>query len=99
MKTEYPRKWFKASELRLADIVMLNCKDGFGKGAIEIPQAYTCATVIRVTDTEVTFFRPYVQTADFSYTGGVIPYIGIERFSISRDSSPLHLVLMREELK
>ena len=46
--------------------------------------AYADATVKNVTNAVVTLFRPYVVTADFSYSGGVICYVGIEEFSVSR---------------
>lgn len=58
----------KGSELRLADVVRLNA------------EAFADAVVSNITDKEIFFFRPYATTADFSYTGGVIPYIGIEQF-------------------
>jgi hypothetical protein len=44
---------------------------------------YSTATVKKVGDTYITFFRPYVSTADFSYAGGVICYIGLEEFDAS----------------
>jgi hypothetical protein len=65
----------KAKDLALGDVVQLS--DG----------PYSCATVKKVGEDEVTFFRPYVQTADFSYTGGVPCYIGIEEFSVYRGDS------------
>ena len=42
--------------------------------------SFDSMTVINKTDEIVKFFRPYVSLADFTYTGGVIPYIGIEQF-------------------
>lgn len=62
----------KLSELTLGDKVKLF--DG----------PYGFATVRQVKDGEVTFFRPYVATGDFSYTGGVICTIGIEEFKTNR---------------
>lgn len=53
-------------DLNLADIVRLF--DG----------PYGFATVKQITTDVVVFFRPYVLTQDFSYTGGVICSIGIE---------------------
>ncbi len=45
---------------------------------------YEDATVYRINkDGSVQVWRPYVTTADFSYTGGVIPYLGIEDFALS----------------
>ncbi len=46
---------------------------------------YMTATVKQIRDDgTVTFFRPYVHTSNFSYTGGVICTIGIEEFSTNR---------------
>ena len=56
----------KIRDLKLADVV------GLG----EYP--FSDAVVKQIKDGCVTVFRPYAITADFSYTGGVIPYIGIE---------------------
>jgi len=65
----------KASELNLGDTVRLF--DG----------AFGDAVVQQITDEGVTFFRPYATTADFSYTGGAIPYIGIEtRHTVSLET-------------
>jgi len=58
----------KYSDLKLRDIVDLESGD------------YSIATVIQITDRGIKFFRPYVMTSDFSYTAGVIPYIGFEEF-------------------
>ena len=41
-------------------------------------------TVKMLTDDSVTFFRPYTHTGDFSYTGGVICYVGIETWTEQR---------------
>lgn len=57
--------------------------------------AYSDATVIDITDKEITLFRPYVQVSDFTYTGGLIPYIGIEKFNVWRDSDTEVLLLHR----
>lgn len=74
-----------AKDLRLADVVKL--LDG----------PFGTAVVTKVGETEVTFFRPYATTADFSYTGGVIPYIGIEQFSRPRNGEHYE-VFQRKEL-
>ena len=66
-------------ELQLADVVR--------NGLINV-FAFDVMTVKKITLTEVTFFRPYVQTADFSFVdksgngSQVICYIGIEEFSV-----------------
>lgn len=39
------------------------------------------AVVNQIANGSVHFFRPYAMTEDFSYTGGVIPFIGIETFT------------------
>ena len=63
-------------KLNLGDVVRL---DG--------QSPYDCATVKQLTAYEVTLFRPYVSTADFSYSGGVVCYIGIEEFKASRSGT------------
>ena len=64
----------KVSQLGLGDVVDLGLT------------VYSFATVCKVEDNGwVHLHRPYIQTADFSYTGGVITYIGQENFSLSPD--------------
>jgi len=58
--------------LGLGDVVRIS-----GHGAFED------ATVKKLNaDGSVQVVRPYIQTADFSYTGGVITYIGLEDFAM-----------------
>jgi hypothetical protein len=76
-----------ANELKLADTVIL---DGLAP--------WRSAIVKKITESEVHLFRPYGTTADFSYTGGVICYVGIEEFSIPRDARPVEVVA-RKDLK
>ncbi len=59
-------------ELQLRDVVKVY--DG--------NEGYHTATVIRITDEEVTLFRPYVHTTDFESTAGVIPYMGFEQYTL-----------------
>ena len=64
----------KARELTLGAIVRL-----------QEHQEYMDATVKNIEDDDgeylkVTFFRPYVTIGDFSHTGGISCYIGIEEF-------------------
>jgi len=55
---------------------------------------YNTGTVCKVNDDgTVDVFRPYTHTADFSYTGGVICYVGIETVN---GCNPLHLTLLRK---
>lgn len=48
--------------------------------------AYTVSTVIDKRNQQIKLFRPFVHTSDFEYTGGVIPYIGIEEYWVPDDS-------------
>ena len=68
-------------DLRLGDVVRL------------YDDAYADATVKNVTNAVVTLFRPYVVTADFSYSGGVICYVGIEEIHTSINTT---FVLVRK---
>jgi len=63
----------KMQDLELGDTVT---RKEEGQGITK----YSHMTVRNKTDKEITFFRPYVVSEDFSYTGGVICYIGIEEF-------------------
>jgi len=80
------RKKVKACDLKLADVIQT--------GAWE----YCTATVHRVTDGYVHLIRPYIHTADFSCTSGVITYIGFEQYSIHRNDNEYY-VHSRKELK
>ncbi len=64
----------KGTELRLADVVNLDFVTG-----------YDTATIKNITEDGITLFRPYVHTADFSYTSGVICYLGFEEWTIPHD--------------
>jgi hypothetical protein len=77
----------QAKDLRLADVVQIK---GFGP--------WNHAIVKQVTDTQVHLFRPYGSTADFSYTRGVICYVGIEEYSVPRNELEW-TVLDRKDLK
>lgn len=80
-----PRK-VKLSELQLGDIVDTQ----FGE--------YSYATVRQIKDNIVTFVRPYIHTDDFSYTGGVLWYIGIEEFTdFAMDGGTKSIVLVRRK--
>lgn len=81
-----PRR-LKADELRLADTVDL----GFSP--------WGWAIVKQIKDGTVELFRPYGTTADFSCTGGVTCYTGIEDITFSLDSARDFLVVERKELK
>jgi len=62
--------------------------------------AFDTCIVEQIKDGKVKLFRPYGTTADFSYTGGVICYIGIEQYELSIDHSTMqYLLLERQKLK
>lgn len=70
----------KASELQLGDVVSLFPNSPF-----------STAIVKQIKDGYATLFRPYGTTADFSYTGGVITYIGIEEYEVVMDDRTITL--------
>ena len=83
-------KTIKMSEIQLADKVTSEISAGTG---------FEGCVVIKITDKTVTLFRPYATTADFSYTGGVIPYIGIEQYEVERNSDIKWTLWSRKELR
>lgn len=78
----------KGSELNLGDIVKV----------WDNSDPYSFATVKQIEKDTVTLFRPYVATADFSCTGGVICYVGIEEFKAWK-SQEFELVKRGPKLK
>jgi hypothetical protein len=71
-----------AKDLNLGDIVRLR--------GVELP--YSSMTVYNKTkDGTCHVRRPYIQTEDFSYTGGVLNYIGLEDFTLSPETTVLLL--------
>ncbi len=91
MKREYcfPPLELGVRDLRLADVVTM-------KGAVSV---FAASVVKQITETEITLFRPYVHTDDFSYCGGVICYIGVENYKVGLDSTALFMVHQRQELR
>jgi len=73
------------SELRMGDVVDLGFSDG-----------YSFATVKQIADDSIHFFRPYVHTADHTYTGGIHCYIGIENFSVWRFKETTYRLVSRK---
>ena len=65
----------KAKDLQYGDIV--RTFDG----------AYSAATVIKIDANQVTLFRPYVHTSRMITTGGLIPYLGHEKYSLDINST------------
>ena len=59
------------ASLGLGDVIQLDLED------------YSFATVRKINpDGSVQVVRPYIHCADFSYTGGVMTYIGQEDFAL-----------------
>lgn len=72
-----------AKDLKLGDVVRLH----------DYNSAFSDCTVINIENGAITLFRPYVHLADFTYTGGVIPYVGFEKFVVLLNS-PSEYVLI-----
>lgn len=79
-------------------------KQVFGLGDVvrlkaDSENTYSHCTVCKVNqDGTVNLFRPYTHTADFSYTGGVICYVGIENID-SVNTERLNLIRKGPSLK
>ncbi len=56
---------------------------------------YGWGTVIEVTENEVVVVRPYVHTADFTTTSGLMSYLGQETVRLYRDSDRVFTVVFR----
>ena len=74
----------KTSELQLADEVT---RDGT-EGTVVVKQ---------IDEKGVHFFRTYPHTADFSYTGGVICYVGFEEWIEEDDRQNACWTLIRRK--
>lgn len=81
------RQKTKIKNLKLADQVRLG----------DYP--FADAVVRQIKDGKITLFRPYATTADFSYTGGVIPFIGIEEVILFQEDDREVEVLGSKDLK
>lgn len=76
---------YHMQNVSLGDIVELSCIS---------TAPYRHCTVSKLNeDGTVNLFRPYVHTSDFSYTGGVICYVGIENID---SVNPAHLTLIEK---
>jgi len=77
----------KNSELQLADQVIKE-------------NLYGICTVKQIRDGQISFFRPYTHTSDFSSTAGVICYVGVEEWSEGIDDNRSDWTLLtRKEVK
>lgn len=90
MGTTYPRTMIKARDLQLGDVLNI--------GSLGTAAWHT-AIVNRIEGENIHLFRPYGTHADFSYTGGVICYVGIEQYTIPRMSDVEYYVHERCDLK
>lgn len=73
----------KIDQLQLGDKVRI---PGYGE--------FMDGVVSQITDSDVTVLRPYMVSEDFSYTGGVICYTGLETISYQK-SSDARLIVLR----
>lgn len=83
----------KTNELQLGDRIMrfLDSNEPDLEGGV--------TTVKQIADGNVSMFRPYTHTADFSSTGGVICYVGIEEYNVEVDRDIQWLLIQRVTLK
>lgn len=79
-------KRIKIADLQLGDIIRLDGTEG-----------YKDCTVHKIEGRDVHVTRPYVHTADFTYTGGVITYLGEEKFSLYANDSGTVVLLARRD--
>lgn len=83
----FPRT-IKASQLQIGDTIQL-----------DLPE-WNSAIVKNIdADGRIQLFRPYGTTADFTYTGGVICYIGIEEYYRAPDANVMFTLLSRRKLR
>ena len=47
---------------------------------------YSSFTVVKIDEDGIHVVRPYVHVGDFSYTGGVLHYLGTENFTLGPDT-------------
>lgn len=81
----------KAREMELGDVVMPLPKN------IDDIKPFD-SSIVRNIDKEsksVTLYRPHGTTADFTYIGGVLCYVGIEEYPIWLNSDVDYLLLDR----
>lgn len=71
-----------AKDLKLADTVQLGQERGWGT-----------ALVKQIKDGWITLFRPYGVTSDYSHSGGVSCYIGVEEFKVLADDLTVFTVV------
>ena len=80
--------------LKLGDFVVQQDSRG-----TVLDREFSTCIVTKVEEDQVKLFRPYGVTADFSYTGGVIPYMGAEDYWVEKERTILWKIYRRQELK
>lgn len=68
-------KIFLAKDLNLGDVVVLELIDTTERVAQQL-------TVVDKTKEQIKLFRPFVSLANFTYTGGVLHYLGFEYVTV-----------------
>ncbi len=89
MKIKLPRV-ITTSELQLGDTIRR-------VGHTMTP--WDTTVVVQIKDGMVHLWRPYGHLADFSHTGGVIPYVGFETYSVGQRDSDQWTLYERKELR
>ncbi len=87
------RTTIKNDQLQIADRVVSLYLDGQPDLELGVQ------TVKQVKDGTVTMFRPYTHTADFSSTGGVICYVGVEEYQMEVDTDRQWILISRTTLR
>lgn len=60
--------------LKVGDVIKIS--------SCETPYNHCTVKKVLPNDEGVILFRPYVHTSDFSYTGGIICYVGFEEYTL-----------------
>jgi hypothetical protein len=84
---QFPRE-VTIKELQIGDTIRVGLNADHG---------YHDCTVYNVEHGTVYVVRPYVHVSDFVTSGGVITYLGEEKFSMSVDSSAMVRLLSRRD--
>ena len=77
----------KQRELKLGDVV--KCFEG----------PWGTAIVEKVTETTVHLFRPYGRVSDIAYGDSVVCLVGVEHFSVFRDSDRTFEFLQHSDVR
>ncbi len=80
-------------QLHIGDIVCYYCPHSVRTNPFD------SMIVKQIIGSIITLFRPYGVTADFSYIGGIICYIGVEEVKINIDSDISFMLLGKTYMK